>query len=392
MLGTAGIVLALFGFAAAQDSSCDYSQQVQIGQTYYVYSPNYPNYYPRSKQCRWVGYCPRGYNCRLDCSEIRLPFTTNCAQDRLLISKSGDLQLNNADRYCGTGSVTAVSTGQVISIGLIVANNSPGGRFTCQLSAQPATPTDICRCGWKKSNRIVGGVPTGVNEYPMMVGLVDLSIRQIKCGGVIINPRSVLTAAHCLAYQSTSNIAIAAGEHDTSTGNDTSALRVYPVANFIIHPQFNSQNYDYDIGIVNSAQEIVFSDAVGPVCLPFKYVNNDFAGTYLTALGWGTLFIGGPTSNVLRKVDIQVQSQPKCRSMISITDRQMCTLTQGKDACQDDSGGPLLFTDPSTGLQFSIGIISSGQFCDTGSPGINTRVTQLLNWITTQSPYNYCVK
>ncbi|KPJ21369.1 Cysteine-rich protein 2-binding protein [Papilio machaon] len=51
--------------------------------------------------------------------------------------------------------------------------------------------------------------------------------------------------------------------------------------------------------------------------------------------GWGTLFPGGPTSNVLQKVDLDVISQMTCRrSEPLLTPRQMCTYTPGKDSCQ----------------------------------------------------------
>lgn len=52
----------------------------------------------------------------------------------------------------------------------------------------------------------------------MMVALADRSISEVKCGGVIIDKRYVMTAAHCLVTQSLNNIAVIVGEHDTSTG------------------------------------------------------------------------------------------------------------------------------------------------------------------------------
>lgn len=51
--------------------------------------------------------------------------------------------------------------------------------------------------------------------------------------------------------------------------------------------------------------------------------------------GWGTLFPGGATSDVLRKVNVNVISQASCRNDIStVTPRQVCTYARGKDACQ----------------------------------------------------------
>lgn len=64
----------------------------------------------------------------------------------------------------------------------------------------------------------MGGEEAKINEFRMMVGLVDISIRQIKCGGALISNRHVLTAAHCIANQRTDNIGVIVGEHDVSSG------------------------------------------------------------------------------------------------------------------------------------------------------------------------------
>lgn len=63
-------------------------------------------------------------------------------------------------------------------------------------TAEPkVTFNDNCRCGQKGSNRIVGGVQTGVNEWPWQAALM---LRDSQfCGGSLINDRYVLTAAHC---------------------------------------------------------------------------------------------------------------------------------------------------------------------------------------------------
>ncbi|KAM3956826.1 venom serine protease [Aphomia sociella] len=390
------IFMILIYGTAAQDPNCDFTQNVQPGQTYYVYSPQYPSNYTPGVQCRWIGVCPTGYRCKLYCPEVALPQTPSCTMDRLLISKTGDPQLSGADYYCGRGTVTALSTGQRISIGLITSYTSPGGRFMCQLFAEPASPNppDTCRCGYKKQTRIVGGQETDVNEFPMMVGLVDRNVGQIHCGAVIIDKRYVLTAAHCMEKQIVSDLAVVVGLHDVDS-NASPATKGYRVSSITIHPGYSSSTFSNDIAIITTQEDIQFGQLVGPACLPFKFVNNDMTGNKVTVLGWGTLFPGGPVSNVLRKVDLDIMSQNQCKARVpSLTSQQICTYTPGKDACQDDSGGPLLYTDPSTGLLFNIGVVSYGRFCASqGEPGVNTRVSAYLSWIVNNTPgANYCQK
>ncbi|XP_050667832.1 venom serine protease 34-like isoform X2 [Leptidea sinapis] len=388
------ILAFLFIYALAQNPNCDYSQNVQVGSTYYVYSPNYPNKYPAGVQCRWIATCPTGYNCRLDC-QLNIPQSSGCTMDRLLISKNGDPQLAGAEPYCGSGTLTAISTGQKISIGLITSYYSSGGTFLCTLTAQRSSTPNTCSCGIRKMRRIVGGTDASPNEFPMMAGLVEYEGQaSIICGGVIISNRYVLTAAHCLLDRNYNNLAIIVGEHDTSTGAETPGTRAYRLSQFLPHPMFNKNTYDYDIAILKTAQQMEFNEYVSAACLPFKFANYDFANQKVIILGWGTLFIGGPRPNVLQKVEVNVISQPSCqRSVRTLTSRQMCTFTPGKDACQYDSGGPLLYTDPQTGLLFSTGLVSFGQSCASADqPGVNTRITNLLNWIVRSAPADYCVK
>ncbi|KAI8432876.1 hypothetical protein MSG28_013802 [Choristoneura fumiferana] len=427
------VLFILLQFVASQDANCDFTQNVQPGQTYYIYNAEYPNNYTGARQCRWIGIAPDGYRLLLECPVIELPASQGCSMDRLLISKSGDPQLSGADVYCGRGSTTAMSPGQRISVGL----QSYSGKTEPQLITVKNKECDkVQLCGnhvmqnheyeeirlafdhcaydvWRAvllsaersadhphsyavqlRNRIVGGVETGINEYPMMAGVIDLKISAIKCGGTIIEKRYVLTAAHCVVGRDAQEVAVVVGEHDITVG-DSPATQGINVQQITTHPQFSSSNYDYDIAILRLAEDITFSDLVGPACLPFKFVNTNLTGAIVTLLGWGTLCPGCPTSKTLQKVDVQVVSQSSCQSVVSsLTSRQMCTYARGKDACQDDSGGPVLYTEPSTGTIFGVGAISYGNFCATeGQPGINTRVTALLTWIQNNTPgASYCRK
>ncbi|VVD00073.1 unnamed protein product [Leptidea sinapis] len=326
------ILTLVISYVQAQ-TGCDFSTDVQVGSSYYVYSPNYPNKYPAGVRCRWIATCPTGYNCRLDC-QLNIPQSTGCTMDRVLISKNGDTTLKGAESYCGRGTLSVTSLGQIICVGLITDNNSTGGDFLCNLYAERDMNTNTCNCGIQNTRRIVGGQDAGPNEFPMMAGLVEYEGQaSLICGGVIISNRYVLTAAHCLLGRNYNNLAVIVGEHDTSTGDDSPATKGYRLSSITTHPMFNNNTYDYDIAILKTAQPIQFSQYVSPACLPFKFSNYDFTNQKVIILGWGTLFIGGPRPNVLQKVEVNVISQPSCqRSVSTLTSRQMCTFTPGKDA------------------------------------------------------------
>ncbi|XP_076353862.1 clotting factor B-like isoform X2 [Tachypleus tridentatus] len=101
---------------------------------------------------------------------------------------------------------------------------------------------------------------------------------------------------------------------------------------------------------------------------------------------------GGPRSEVLQEVSIPVVSNKDCNSSYSkvplskypqgITRGQICAgLSEGdKDACQNDSGGPLVLEE--SGRWALVGIVSFGVNCaEPGYPGVYTRVSHYIKWI-----------
>lgn len=70
-----------------------------------------------------------------------------------------------------------------------------------------------------EGTKIVGGVETEVNEYPMMAGLVDPEEKSVYCGATIISERHVITAAHCVYQRFVNNVGVLVGDHDITTGN-----------------------------------------------------------------------------------------------------------------------------------------------------------------------------
>ncbi|XP_033225050.1 venom serine protease 34-like isoform X2 [Belonocnema kinseyi] len=269
--------------------------------------------------------------------------------------------------------------------------NTIGGRFLCYLLT--IVPEENCRCGWKKPTRIVGGENTGVNEYPMMAGIVDLLYVHVFCGGSIISNKHVLTAAHCLRNRDADELAVLIGDHDLTTGRDANAS-LFRIYNYVLHPSFSltKRNSDFDIAIITVTDIIQFTNEVGPACLPFQHNHDSFSGSLVELLGWGSTEFAGPTADILQKAKVSVINLSECvRSNPAITDHQLCTLTKGKDACQFDSGGPVLWQNPTTSRIVIVGIISHGIACGINIPSVNTRVGAFLDWIVSETQGSkYC--
>ncbi|XP_053605954.1 transmembrane protease serine 9-like [Plodia interpunctella] len=248
---------------------------------------------------------------------------------------------------------------------------------------QPKT-TCTCKCGERnEASRIVGGFEAGNNEFPWMARLTYF--KRFYCGGMLINDRYVLTAAHCVKGFMWFMIKVTFGEHNrcNSTTRPETRFALRAIAN-----KFTLSNFDNDIALLRLNERVPISDAIKPICLPS---NNQelYVGVKALAAGWGTLTEEGKPSCTLQEVEVPVMSNQQCRSTKytnnMITDNMLCAGypdTGKKDSCQGDSGGPLIAERKFDTRYELIGVVSWGNGCARpGYPGVYTRVTNYLDWI-----------
>uniref|UniRef100_A0A6P7FK98 Venom serine protease-like isoform X1 n=1 Tax=Diabrotica virgifera virgifera TaxID=50390 RepID=A0A6P7FK98_DIAVI len=405
--GTANTLIPIFmnilSITWAVNPKCNYYKNLDVGQKFPVYNQQYPNNYSAGYNCNWQVQSPIGSKIIISCENINLPSTVECSGDKLKISPTGDTSFRDSRNYCGSGKISLVAQANRVAIEIAAQVFSRGGRFICTLTAvkdnkpEPEPPSlTNCDCGWKRGTKIVGGENTLVNEYPSMAGLVDVENQEIICGGSIISNRYILTAAHCMRNIPFRTMAILVGDWNITTGMDTNAAALYRTENYWEHPNFDIATGQNDVAIIRTLQPMAFSLLVGPVCLPFLYSDKTFERENVTILGWGQVIFNGPSSDVLQKVQVGVIPNSRCQGSFrnsSVFNSQICTLTAGKDSCQMDSGGPLLWLDPSTLRLQLVGVVSLGYGCATNRPSINSRVTSFLEWIVTvASDTNYCIK
>ncbi|CAH1405196.1 unnamed protein product [Nezara viridula] len=244
-----------------------------------------------------------------------------------------------------------------------------------------------CSCGERnEATRIVGGQETDMNEFPWMVRLSYFN--RFYCGGMLINDRYVLTAAHCVRGFMWFMIKVTLGEHDRC--NTTRK----PETRFVIRAftgDFSYVNFDHDIAVLRLNAQVPLTETIRPICLP-KVSDTLYAGTKAIATGWGTLKEDGKPSCILQEVEIPVMSNDDCRANTSynpkmISDNMLCAgYDEGKkDACQGDSGGPLIREREDKRYEL-IGVVSWGNGCARpGFPGVYTRVTRYIDWIVENS-------
>ena len=246
--------------------------------------------------------------------------------------------------------------------------------------------------------RIVGGREAEPGEWPWQVALIyaggDPYDDQF-CGGTLINPLWVVTAAHCADGAAPNDLQVLAGIHNL-VDTDPGFVRL-DVARIIIHPAYGQINqYDSDIALLQLATPAPFR-LPSAAALPITSVAlvpesvGPLVGVESTVTGWGNRQPGSADyPATLHEVEVPIVSNAACRTAYgdAITDAMLCAGVPegGKDSCQGDSGGPLVvFSDARSRWELA-GIVSWGNGCALpGVPGVYTRVGTFARWVAQET-------
>ncbi|XP_031421443.1 chymotrypsin-C-like [Clupea harengus] len=261
---------------------------------------------------------------------------------------------------------------------------------------KPAVPPTV--------SRVVGGQEATPNSWPWQITLqhqmgdvwfpscggtlispdwVLTAAHCINCGGTLISPDWVLTAAHCI--KKGYNYRVQLGKHRLSVEQEEGSMTVQ-VAKIHIHNKYDDHFTRNDIALLWLDHTIELSDEVQPACLPPSgFILPHQASCYVT--GWGRLSTNGDGSDSLQQallpvVEYDICKQPDWWSFL-LTDKMVCAGGEGTTgSCMGDSGGPLNCQN-SYGIWEVHGIVSFGaSSCNqVQRPSVFTRVSAYVSWI-----------
>ncbi|MDH6624767.1 secreted trypsin-like serine protease [Streptomyces sp. LBL] len=223
---------------------------------------------------------------------------------------------------------------------------------------------------------IVGGTTTTTTAYPFMMQITDASQNQF-CGGTLVSPTKVVTAAHCMVDESTSSVRVVGGRTYLNGTNGT----VGRVSRIWINPGYTDATNGDDVAVLTLSTSMPYTTA--------SYVSSSQTGVYAAGatariIGWGTTSSNGSSSNQLRTATVPTVSDSSCTSSYGsdyVKSDMVCAgyTSGGVDTCQGDSGGPLLIGG------VLAGITSWGEGCaQAGYPGVYTRLTTFSSLVTAQ--------
>ncbi|WP_405488091.1 S1 family peptidase [Streptomyces sp. NBC_00096] len=237
---------------------------------------------------------------------------------------------------------------------------------------------------------VIGGKPVKVADAPWVVALASRDrfggTRGGQfCGGVLVAPTKVVTAAHCLGRQVLGGPVDSVRDFRVVTGRTelrANEGREIAVRSARVNPGYDPVSNAGDLAVLE------LDEAVAPEnVLPMAGLGHPAygAGTEAAVYGWGDTSGFGDYSYALRAAGVTVLADEVCGraypgdadgqfradSMVCAGDRE-----GGKDACQGDSGGPLVAQGR------LIGLVSWGRGCGRAdSPGVYTRIAPLIDFI-----------
>ena len=229
------------------------------------------------------------------------------------------------------------------------------------------------------TNRVFGGKDAKFQRYQYMAHIYNKEGRPY-CGGTLITPSVVLSAAHCADDDSTPAYVII-GKHSRLYYQNEPDVERIDVKKVILHPDhakgFNwiNDHLTHDIVLLQLKADSRHTPARVNTD-PNLLTERNGLGTTLRVMGWGTTSYAKTRPDELQMADVEYVPNSVCGQSSGlirptstykrsyrgyITSDMICAASKNKDACSGDSGGPLIIPGNSPAQDLVVGVVSWGE-------------------------------
>uniref|UniRef100_A0A1Y9H2Q6 Phenoloxidase-activating factor 2 n=1 Tax=Anopheles dirus TaxID=7168 RepID=A0A1Y9H2Q6_9DIPT len=261
------------------------------------------------------------------------------------------------------------------------------------------------KCGLRNTDgvgfRITGDTDgeSQYGEFPWMTAILkeEKALEQVinvyQCGGSLIHPSVVLTAAHCVQNKKAEELKVRLGEWDTQNVEEIYSNQDRNVVEIVTHAEFYKGGLFNDVALLFLDKPAELMETVNTICLPPADQNFDLSRCF--ASGWGKDVFGkeGTYQVILKKTELPIMPREQCQKALRTTRLGprfklhasfICAGGEkGRDTCKGDGGSPLVCPIPgSEGYYYQAGMVAWGIGCgEDGIPGVYVNVAMFRGWI-----------
>lgn len=205
---------------------------------------------------------------------------------------------------------------------VFLCKQGSGTTYQCDTNAP-------CGCSTPSTvlSRIVGGEEAARGSWSWAVSIRDRGSH--FCGGSIISPLFIITAAHCTdGMQNLDDITIQVGSITLVPSSTNTAYQVRSIAEVYKHVDFDYFTFANDIALLRLSTPLNMTRGnLKPICLPTGNTVEPPNNINMIAVGWGyTSMTVEEVSPVLRQVTVQsiASATSACQSIIENSELQFC--------------------------------------------------------------------